>query len=281
MKKTLLLLFLFLNFNIFAQNYQSIFGKKTTTWWLLPFMPCDGTISSEHYIVSDTLFNGNQYKVLSKLGFLREDTLVGKIWFWSFSKKKEYLVMDLSLKVGDTFTVYDVQGIATPIKVENVNIVNKKKIIQFGLKISHCQNSTKIEKLTFVEGSGPNTGFNYQGNGSSTSLKSFMACHFKDGVKVTGNTLFEDKCNFNYIATKEINNTTIKMYLQGENLKIQAESKLNNAKIVIFDLAGRLIFQQKIEENNSEIVLPDLEKSMYIAVLFQNEKPLKYLKIVK
>ena len=90
-----------------------------------------------------------------------------------------------------------------------------------------------------------------------------------------------DKANDEVTIKETTDNTAVKMYLQGENLKIQAETSLNDAKITIFDLAGRLVFQQKIEENNNEIVLPDLEKSMYIAVLFQNEIPLKYLKIVR
>lgn len=263
-------------------NFKSIFGKKSTSWSLVRTTACDATSSRIVSIQKDTIFNSHDYKKLEKYGYLREDTINGKVWFWDISKKKEYLVMDLNLDVGDFFDLIDYKGGVKPIKVLSVDWVNNLKTIRLDVEIRHCVFTANTDYLTFVEGSGPSASFDYQQSFYDDNLDKYMACHFKDGVKVLGNVVYKDNCYFNYISTKEIyNDETIKMYFQGEKLKIEAESLANDAKIVFFDVVGNTIYQQNINALFSEIILPELANGVYIAVLFQKEMPSKYLKFVR
>lgn len=111
--KNLLIIFLLSATLVDAQPYKSVFGQNetnhTSDWYGLG-------IGAVYYgIKGDTLIDAKDYKKVSiswnhgigysqSIGFLREDTTIGKVWYRHLSNDTvDYLVMDMSLKAGDTF----------------------------------------------------------------------------------------------------------------------------------------------------------------------------------
>ena len=94
--------------------------------------------------------------------------------------------------------------------VDSINYISGKKHVY----INSYVNIIGIEEpLTFVEGSGPNAGFNYHRNPGGAYLSSFMMCHSKDSIKVQGNTMFMDSCEVCWVGIDELNHTSNHQFL--------------------------------------------------------------------
>jgi hypothetical protein len=165
-KKIIIALTFMLSITCFGQPYQSILFSDTTRWSVFECEPdAGGTYIYTAY--KDTIINTIEYEILiveyymapgeggffGKL-FLREDTLLGKIWAMKLEGgiPKEVLYMDLSLNKGDKyFYIYD------SILVDSVYIENSRKIVEFDYYDNYCSN---YYKLKFIEGIGAINGFN-------------------------------------------------------------------------------------------------------------------------
>ncbi len=204
--KRIVLIFCFISLfgHLFSQGYQSIFGDTSTTWSIIKEGYCDIVCSSFYSPNSDTVVNLTPYKVLQNYGFIREDSVQGKVWFYDENWDQEYLVMDLALQVSDTFNIYNWNGIAEVFTVDSINYSSGKKHLYLDGSIFICGMS---EPLVFVEGSGPNAGFNYQRLAGGAYIPSFMLCHTKDEIKVQGNTMFMDSCEVCMVGIEELENT--------------------------------------------------------------------------
>ena len=149
-------LYIFLSFNFFAQNYPSIFGTENTKWDF-PWCNLDQASITEQITELDTIIDGVEYKkvgtlnsgsisydlnVIGSNGYAREDLAEGKVWFMgavetmSGLDTAEYLIMDLSLNVGDTFIVYQSFGFETMTTVDSVyyefGLSTFERLINFG-----------------------------------------------------------------------------------------------------------------------------------------------------
>lgn len=104
-----------INLNSAKAQYQSIFGSSQTSWNIIKgnFW---GTGTDSLVTVSDTIINSYTYKKIlyydissgttqieSIVGYLREDSIQGKAWFFNTEDIAEQLIMDLNLNLGDTF----------------------------------------------------------------------------------------------------------------------------------------------------------------------------------
>ena len=190
-----------LPFLSYAQPYESVFGTDSTRW-RGPFCQLD----QHHYFDlatdSTTTLNGMSYHFAGWLtdgtiddndyppaGLLREDTQTGRAWMygitgWDFQDTLEYLVMDLSLQVGDTFMVYsDMFGDETA-TVDSVYTKDARKHVR-----TTYQNWSHANPLTFIEGIGTNYGFGYMHD--PLNLCSCIRFYWKDGVEV----YFNSECN--------------------------------------------------------------------------------------
>ena len=95
-------------------------------------------------------------------GFAREDVTTGKAWFMSAIETMsgldtvEYLIMDLSLNVGDTFLIYQPWNEVITSIIDSVYYISGVKHVQTNY---HFWGSD--EPLTFIEGVGTNYSLGY------------------------------------------------------------------------------------------------------------------------
>jgi len=179
--------FLFLSSSnvLLAQNYNSIFGIENTTW-KTPFCNLDISHVKEQISEIETVLNGVNYKKVGTVtpngvsydlngidanGYTREDVSSGKAWFMSTMEMigvidtLEFLVMDLSLNVGDTFVIYKPWNEVITSFIDSVYFISGVKHVQTDY---HFWGSD--EPLTFIEGIGTNYGLSYMHD-------SFNMCH--------------------------------------------------------------------------------------------------------
>lgn len=242
----------FFSHNGNAQNYKSIFDSipENTTWDIILMGYCDAVCSDSFHITGDSIINTETYYELSGLGFLREDTVAGKTWLYDPTWNEEYLIMDLSLTVGDTFYLYDFNNNPIVTTVDSVQQIDGLKHLWLHEEGNICGLTYSME---FVEGSGPNVGFNYQ---RSIPLNSFMLCQHKSGVKTLGNTLFFDACYVCQVGLKETNLERIQLFPSPANdvLNILFADEVQQATLCVFDQFGRI--QLAIPDwNNQQQVL--------------------------
>lgn len=189
-----------------AQVYQSIFGQNSTEWSVW-YCQLDQSLVVDKVVGADVTFNGLQYKEVgvvengtpnfamynggTKAGGLREDTNTGKVWFYAMtttfmgqSDTLEYLVMDLSLTLGDTFWVFeDYNNDSVPAIVDSVYMVNGAKHIRLDY-----ETVTSAMTPIFIEGVGTNLGFAWQHESDAYNHCLCLVDYDKDGAAVYSGT---------------------------------------------------------------------------------------------
>lgn len=229
--KKIRMLFLMMNLlisvNLFGQPYESVFGINSTEWDIA----CWGFTTYETFTFSvccDTTINARSYKkfiLINDTGcltpyrcyFLSEDTLNGKLWLYNSEDEKEYLSMDLNLNIGDTFKINPKAfhyNPPSPPETDSIAIVdsvffkNGRKMIRINI---HNFLPANQEKLTFIEGVGPNFGVFYQA-GRSVAIYDQprqLLCAKKDSVYVYKNKInlstWPDTCLYVQVGINEFN----------------------------------------------------------------------------
>lgn len=179
---------------LFAQPYKSFFYTgKISRWNIFPNVFPAGT--SKYTVEADTIVNGKTWRyfhensginVLS--GFLREDTMTGKVWFKGINvyaqllvDTSEKLVCDFALQAHDSFN-YTCKIDLLPwyncdikIRVDTVFYLNGLKHIHFD-PASFAGAFTTID-LMMIEGVGTNYGFHYMFTPSSMAT---VQCQYRD-----------------------------------------------------------------------------------------------------
>jgi hypothetical protein len=277
MKKLLIPLFLLAITSVktFSQPYKSLFGHTQTSWNVAYFVPSDWTFTDSLVVCNDTVINSYNYKSVkgssngfySFDGYIREDTMTGKAWYLDKSwDNKEYLIMDLSLNVGDTFIIHnryfpeDSIAIVDSIKYDGGNKI-LFMTVSFGVVMSYDN------ILTFIEGIGPNAGIIFQVLYLEAGY--YLLCAHKDYVQIYTNTgpIFYGECNVfgGGIEENHTENSKLRIFPNPSNDKVQIEYKGDKPYCLeIFDFTGKLI------ETNSniysllyEVDLTDYAKGMY------------------
>jgi hypothetical protein len=249
-----------------AQSYVSMFGNTSTTWDVILFGACDAICSQTVVVAGDTTIGSKTYKVISGLpGFVREDTVQGKAWFYSTYYNAEYLVMDLNLNLGDYFDIYDYTNTAHPFIVDSVYYVGNLKHVRLDIETVMC---AMHEKITFIEGSGTTAGFTYQRQG----INSYMLCQHKDGVKTAGNILFSDSCYVCEVGVAEKNpdgNTTnIFPNPAIDELNIEVMNMPScNTRLAIYNIIGEMIYSQNISGKRTTVNVSEFGKGVYFVVV--------------
>ena len=161
-----------------AQEYPTILGAQNTKW-KAPFCNLDQTfirenttldndqmvINGMNYTAVGTTFSGGidfNLNPATSNGFIRENTTEGKVWFMGVVETMsgldtiEYLVMDLSLEVGDEFIIHGAFGEEIVSVVDSIYFDSNQKHVQ--TNYTHWNNNNA---LTFIEGIGTNYGLAY------------------------------------------------------------------------------------------------------------------------
>lgn len=144
-----------------AQPFQSIFGDSSTVWRCQVGNICDVFCSDSVYVEKDTLINGLSYKKAIActfspycvVGYLREDTALGKVWFLDWNFDSEVVALDFSKNVGDTLHIGYWQPALT---VTNVYYNNGRKHIVYDA--DGQTTCSDLDFFTVIEGIGSNAG---------------------------------------------------------------------------------------------------------------------------
>lgn len=201
MKKDYAITFLFLLFFGGAQaQYMSVFGNDTTVW-VETFCNLDQFHYDPYYMYRDTTIDSNDYKIACfrdpfgnetcgysgnitpVSGYMREDTSQGKVWYRAVGINSigvedslEYLIVDLSLALGDTFRIWNPSNLAFENKlVDSVWTANGQKHVRVDYAPVFGGNL-----LTFIEGAGLNVSPSYQHTNGNFCL--CLSEWKKDGV---------------------------------------------------------------------------------------------------
>ena len=165
MKRGITFLIVLCSIQSFGQYKQLAIDSAS---WYLKHEVWDGAVI-EHLYLQDTVTKNSKvyYEVAIEgiagvegvIGYFREDTSAGKAWFWGIADVTEYLIMDLSLSVGDSFYVKMFGYPEIYALVTNTDVVNGKKTLTLDY---HYGGGFISEELKFIDGVGPSASFLYQ-----------------------------------------------------------------------------------------------------------------------
>ena len=176
-KSLLVLSFVFSALNsIQAQQYQSVFGNESTKW-KYPFCNLDVAEVQEKISNETTTLNNVQYEKIgtpyqgtinytlvpnSGNALAREDLQNGRVWYTSVIETiqgydtVEFLIMDLSLQIDDSFVIHELFGDEDIAIVDSVYYLSGLKHVR-----TTYQHWASDFPLTFIEGIGTNYGIAY------------------------------------------------------------------------------------------------------------------------
>lgn len=286
--KNLLIIFLLSATLVNAQPYQSVFGQNetnhTSDWYGLG-------IGAVYYgIKGDTLIDAKDYKKVSiswnhgigysqSIGFLREDTITGKVWYRHLSNDTiDYLVMDMSLKAGDTFyigkTIYT-QDIAV---VDTVYIQNTRKHIEFNVALKYNL-SNNWYSLSFIEGVGTALGLCYKDtnilpqNSSTNEFNGKVFCFYKDGSRIYSMPVvqdYNDSCR-PPLNIKNLKSVALNIYPNPTSNIFHINIPHAKSKVVVTDIVGREVYDfETIQQTKLSVDMTGKNRGIYLVKIIND-----------
>lgn len=290
MKYLQLLCFLLLIPVISHAQYKSVFGKKATSWNVLTEV-MDANVTDSIYSIDDSLINGTIYKVARHhsgqlLCFLREDTTKGKVWVLQKDSIHEYLVMDASLRLWDSFAIaYNPDTYNYLYRyIRSIYTRDHQRYMSF-------TGRGYEDTISFIGGIGPNIGFFYKILSNMSihyGSEDYLLCAYKDGERVYTNNSFNSelrgKCN-------AIISTGLKEFEKSEQVKVfpNPSASVTNFQftnerrlrylVSIYDQLGRLIDNVSTNGNTLKIDKGNKPAGIYYYRLLQQDKLISVGKI--
>jgi len=262
----IILLFSFGLMTSFAQNYESVFGKDTTQWnFVTDYGGADFIATVQFRAYGDTVIEGKEYRLLSEdyingvqpFGYLREDTIQGKLWLKYLNDTIDYLIMDLNLDVNDTFLLRNSQWEDWSEKF----VV--KEVINTDSKIVKLQGTTSFNDISFIEGIGVD--YSLHIIEQSWVYYEFL-CSYKDNNLTFDNPDFEE-CYFpftgTYISDFMAEQICIYPIPAIDKLTIEVkDSQINNCKI--YNINGNLISNLTFNSSELNIDISNYQSGLYL-----------------
>ena len=296
--------------NIFAQEtqYKSVLNNGMARWSYL----YGGTTIYGSYDVfvnhpminnNDTLINGllykkiyidgyanafenntewqnymlNVYSNFDTSNFIRESEDASKLYvFYTYlSVAEEILIYDLNLEVGDPYVLTIYSGTykfpEDTIYVDSVYIKDGLKHIQLDYFVYFFEYS---EKLTFIEGVGPNVGISEIG----CSPRHMVNC-FQNDIHFYKNEHFHEfPCGCDGFGDKveNIDYENCKIWTESGNLIISCE-KFQNVQIIINNVYGQCCLSKSFSEaQNISIFITNFPKGIYILKILDKNTNQQY-----
>lgn len=262
--KTILLFFLILYGTYsYSQPYKSVFGKDTTQWNVIHFP--NFFLTEIYKAFGDTVINSHNYRFLYKgvpwafgdrFGYLREDTLEGKLWFLSLSYH-EKLIMDLSLSKSDTFS-FEPNFNYT---VDSVFYISGRKYLSF--------NGNNVDSISFIEGIGPFNLFYFTVSHYPPSTQ--IRCMFKDNVLVYKNSLYNE-CTDTITGINNAIKNAPSIFPNSTNTSVLVAIDEDGVFLIEFyNISGFLLQKNKVQ-NNEIIDINNFPAGIYIIRIITKDR---------
>lgn len=289
MKTIFTIIFLSFFTNVSFAQYQSLFGTESTSWDMSEW---DVGIFGEHpylqvyYASIDTLINGHIYKKISPgyvppyddlyASYLREDTIEGKAWSinrMDSPTEQEFLIMDLSLEVGDTFAISDgthYPDVFFDLIVDSVYYDEGRKHIRFNFDIFTG------EPFTMIEGVGTNIGTFYQPYSYITLY--YTLCQSKDDTQsyVNNSPYFLGRCDVSAVAVNEVKKPEYQLNIFPNPTSDQTIIDLPNEPVIdknkgiplkLMDVSGRIMMSEKVTSFPYKLDASSLTAGVYLVLV--------------
>lgn len=260
-------------------QYLSLFGESETQW-TLKSSNLHGIQTDTLTAKNDTLINNVSFRIISSSDpwqtiYLHEDLAEGRWSYFTDLEPTERLLMDLSLNVGDTFYVGGV-WLATSgyYEVDSVYVKNQRKHVRLNLPLYFADD----EKLTFIEGIGPNTGISYLDT-ESINITPYLLCYWRDGMQEFSNLYHDGKCSIFSFTNIDSSKHRASFFNISPNPVTQNHFEITfdepfKGNIVLVDIRGFLVLKETITESllRKTIFLPGLKQTGVFLLRVQDEK---------
>ncbi len=252
------------------KSYRSVFGKDTTQWnYLTDYNVADLISTAIYKAHGDTVINNYKYLNLFEsymrdtvlLGMVREDTIIGQVWIRYIDDSTDYLIMDLSLEVNDTFLLqhrtYPAWDARLVVRDVIYNQYGKNVVLEGYNRSVH-----------FIEGIGPD--FIFRSN--EGDIYSELLCVYKDNEQTYYNPI-EDTCFFEIGTGISAQNTSVERIYPNPTsgmVTIEVGSK-SPCMVTISGLNGQLLYFREINDPTFQIDLMPFRKGIYIVSVRSQE----------
>ena len=258
-------------------QYESVFGANETSWNILT-EEMAGRFLDSLVACCDTTVNGYDYKLIQKYqyienwntwqlepadyGVLREDTTTGEAWYLSLADHVERKVSDMTLAVGDSFAVYNLNTSGfDSVAVDSVYYINGRKYIRLDI-VPFYHYGDEEEKVKLIEGVGPNIGI-YYGDVQFAIHAPYLLCAHKDGQQVYQNSNGEygGYCSINVLnSTYDLDQmkSAIKSYpnpfSESITLEYEGEKYIGATTITIYNVKGQRVMTEQWTSGASKTI---------------------------
>jgi len=271
MRQITIILILFLliaNSIVMGQPYKSMFGKDTIQLiYFTDFGGADFVATAVYKAFDDTIVSGKPSKFLYEIylsqnnlyGFISEDTIQGKTWLQIKDDTIEYLIMDLSLEVQDTFLMRN-----QITESWNQKYLVKEILTMDSCKVIKLEGLRYFDNIKFYEGIGPAFIFRL----FETGCYSELLCSYKDGVLIYDNPEF-DTCFIPFTLTgiHKIEEAGINIYPNPTQniLTVKVENfDSDECYIEIIDINGQIVFSNYYFLNPFMVDISNLKNGIYL-----------------
>ena len=321
---TSILTVLFISTTLSQSTYYKMLKEDTTTWQhygvtfgvenkpMASAASVDPVVDYNSYAALDTItFNGKKYRKLYKLapfgaainytnkvlnGYLREDTILKKVFYTSSAASSEYLLYDFNVAVSNTvlFTFPNNSNYTGNYMVDSIITKNTLDGPRKHFYLKKATNPTA--NIEYIEGVGSTFHLAHifafwqnplMGAKTPTCAPKWeigLTCKHNDAQQVyqtcvmTGNTQApfnyppNEYCNYTYFFPGALKtNDPYNLVKMGPNpsndeLYIQFEQSFQNISLSITDLSGKLIIQRSygtLENNSIQIPTKILAPGVY------------------
>lgn len=263
-------------------QYTPVFQNDSIVW-VIKHEVFDAAEIGEIWLGNTVTIDSTLYREISdswtgQSGYYREDTATGRVWFRGISDSSEWLIMDLSLALGDTFLVrmgswaYSNQD-SIQTTVMKVDTVQNRKVITLELMYGA---GFIYEHLKFIEGIGPNASLIY-----AISQDDFpgyggglLVCKtYRDNDLVYAwNVADPEDCGpFIGISGTDFNWGSVypNPFTTTVNIKLNA---MVPATVVIYDLLGRPLVNSRFI-SSIQLDLSDIDDRVLLYKIFSEDIP--------
>ena len=289
---TLLASLLVGSFCLHAQ-YESFFGKNNWSYNIAYYETCytdeyDPTLlgpcvftSTFSFSKENTTLTDSTCYYVGNTGdiFLREDTADGKLYAYYSSFGQEFLLCDMSLNPGDTFSLnlpYEYgNGIVfnSQMLVDSVTIIGGKKSVHLSLLsgdvFNHFFHQEYNINLRFIEGVGPMYGVYYL---MPDPMVGMLLCVHKDDT-LSFMTHENLGCTQNCSSVKDYPSSFIEIRPNpaSEHLSITFDQDHVEGFVFLRDVTGRIVCSNHINGNPVFLPIHNIPKGLYLITYMDNQ----------